>query len=328
MMLLRSILVGFVLILACCALATLVITRVIEARYPPQGRFVDVGRGQLHYIDIGPQAGAPQGTIVLLHGASSNAGDSMLALGSKLSTKYRVIAFDRPGHGWSDRIAGAKAASPAEQAVLVGDAMRKLGVSRAVVVGHSWSGAVVPNLALDHTDVTGAIMILSGVTHPWPGGAVSWYYAPATSWLGWLFTRTITTPLGALLMDRTTRAVFAPQEPPPGYVEAARIPVVLRPSVFQANAEDVAKLYEAVAAQSPRYPDILVPAVVIGGDADHIVWTDLHARSFAREVPGAKLIVLSGMGHMPHHAASELAVAEIDRLVANIAQRTLEAGIP
>lgn len=311
---LRFVLIGLALILAFGAVATFVISLVIESRYPPLGRFVEIGGGRLHYIEALPEGREAQGTVVLLHGASSNAADSMLALGQALSDRYRVIAFDRPGHGWSDRIAGAEAASPAKQAALMAEALRKLDVHGATIVGHSWGGAVVPNFALDHADVTGAIVILSGVTHPWPGGKISWYYAPATSWIGWLFTRTFTAPVGALLMNTMTEAVFAPQEPPPGYTDAARIPVVLRPAVFQANAEDVAGLYEAVAAQSPRYKEIRMPAVMIGGDADHIVWTDLHARSFARDVPGAKLIVLPGIGHMPHHVAKEIALSEIERV--------------
>ena len=178
---------------------------------------------------------------------------------------------------------------------------------------------MTPNLALDHTDVTGAILQLAAVTHPWPGGAISWYYHPAASFLGWLFTRTLAIPFGWLFVDATTAAVFAPQRPPPDYADAARIPLVLRPPVFQANAQDVAGLHAAVAEQSRRYRDIRIPATVIGGDADRIVWTDLHSRSFARDVAGAKLVVLPGIGHMPHHAMPELVAAEIEALAAAIA---------
>jgi pimeloyl-ACP methyl ester carboxylesterase len=324
---LRAVLIGLVLLLAFGAAATALIAWRIEARFPPTGRFVEVAGGRLHYVEAGPEQGRAEGTVVLLHGASSNQADAMLALGRRLSARYRVIAFDRPGHGWSERILGADAALPARQAALIAEGLRTIGVKGAVVVGHSWAGAVVPNFALDHRDVTGAIVLLSGVTHPWPGREISWYYHPATSWLGWLFTRTVTTPAGALLVDPVTTTVFAPQEPPAGYVEAARIPLVLRPSVFQANAQDVAGLHDAVTAQSRRYPEIRVPAVVIGGDADRIAWTDLHSRSFAREVPGAKLVVLPGVGHMPHFASTDLVIAEIDALAARVAPRS-EARIP
>jgi pimeloyl-ACP methyl ester carboxylesterase len=317
---LRYLLFGFAGLLAGGALVTLVLARWIEARYPAVGRFVDVAGGRLHYLEAGPAEGRALGTVVLLHGASSNVGDSILALQQRLAERYRVIAVDRPGHGWSDRVDRAEAAKPDRQAAILAEGLRKLGVSRAVVVGHSWGGAVTPNLALDHTDVTGAILQLAAVTHPWPGGAISWYYHPAASFLGWLFTRTLAIPFGWLLVDATTAAVFAPQRPPQDYAEAARIALVLRPPVFQANAQDVAGLHRAVAEQSRRYRDIRIPATVIGGDADRIVWTDLHSRSFARDVAGAKLVVLPGIGHMPHHAMPELVAAEIEALAAAIAQ--------
>lgn len=319
MLVLRLALIALLMLVAGSALLTALLARRIEAAYPPTGRFVDIAGGRLHYVEAGPAKAAPAGTVVLLHGASSNVGDPMLALGHRLAERYRVIAIDRPGHGWSDRIGGAEAARPARQAAVLAEGLRKLGVHGAVVVGHSWGGAVTPSLALDHTDVTGAILQLSAVTHPWPGGAISWYYHPAASFLGWLFTRTFATPVGALLVDATAAAVFAPQAVPPHYSEAARVPIVLRPPVFQANAQDVAGLHGAVTEQSPRYPQIGVPVTVIGGDADRIVWTDLHSRSFARDVPGAKLMVLPGVGHMPHHAVPDLVIAEIEALAARIA---------
>jgi pimeloyl-ACP methyl ester carboxylesterase len=239
-------------------------------------------------------------------------------LGDRLGERYRVLAFDRPGHGWSDRIAGAEAASPVRQAALLAEAIRKLRVSKAVVVAHSFAGSVAPNLALDHADVTGGLVLLAPVTHPWPGAGISWYYQPSASWLGWLFTRTITTPAAALLMGPLGPAVFAPQEPLADYLDRARIPLLLRPSVFRANAQDVAGLYGAVSAQKHRYGGIRVPATVIGGDADRIVWTDLHSRSFAREVPGTKLVVLPGVGHMPQYAEPALVIREVEEVAARV----------
>ncbi|MGT2487297.1 alpha/beta fold hydrolase [Methylobacterium oryzae CBMB20] len=51
--------------------------------------------------------------MVLLHGASANASDPMEGIGRRLAARgFRVIAFDRPGFGWSDRINGGDAAAP------------------------------------------------------------------------------------------------------------------------------------------------------------------------------------------------------------------------
>jgi pimeloyl-ACP methyl ester carboxylesterase len=118
-----------------------------------------------------------------------------------------------------------------------------------------------------------------------------------------------------------TRAVFAPQAVPEDYLVAAQIPLVLRPSAFEANAYDVAGLYDAVTAQNSRYGEIRMPATVIAGDADRIVYTDIHSRSFAREVPWTKLIILPGMGHMPHYGATDLIVAEIEATAARLGEK-------
>jgi pimeloyl-ACP methyl ester carboxylesterase len=318
MKILAAALASLALLLALGAALTWIVSRVIEARYPPRGRFVAIEGGRLHVIEAGPTDRRPLGTIVLLHGASGSAAEPFLALGEKLSGRYRVLAVDRPGHGWSDRIAGDAAASPVRQAALIAEGLRALGVSRAVIVAHSLAGSIAPNLALDHGDVTGGLALLAPVTHPWPGAGLSWYYGPATSALGWLFTRTLTTPLGLALMGPAVTGVFAPQAPPPGYIDAAQVPLVLRPRTFQANAADVAGLYAAVSAQAGRYRDIRVPTVVISGGADPIVWTDLHSRALEREILGAKLIVLPGVGHMPHHVAPDVIAGEIEALAARI----------
>ena len=304
-------------LLLLCALATWLMARNIEARFPPDGRFVEVEGGRLHYVEAAPAN--PKATVVFLHGASSSHADAMM-LGKRLADRFRVIALDRPGHGWSDRVGGAAAASPARQADVIAQALRKLNVRAAVVVGHSWAGAVVPNLALDHSDLVAATVYLAPVTHPWPGGRIAWYYAPAAdSWFGWLMTRTVATPFGALALDAVVRAVFAPQGPPAGYTDEAQVPLALRPPVFAANAQDVAGLFAAVTEQHARYGKIRVPTVIIAGDADAIVWTEVHSRALAREVEGARLLVLPGVGHMPHHGRPDLVLAEIERLAANAA---------
>jgi pimeloyl-ACP methyl ester carboxylesterase len=315
---LLGVLAAVALVLIAGAVATFFIARSIEARYPPHGRFAEVAGGRLHYVELGPGRAA-QGTILLLHGASGSSGDTIAALGEPLSKRFRVIALDRPGSGWSDRIS-EDASSPAVQARIIREFLEKLRVESTVVVGHSWSGALAANLALDHADAVAGLVLLAPATHPWPGGEISWYYTP-TTWpvLGRLLPWTVSTPLGLALMNLTVASVFAPQAPPPGYIERSRIPLVLRPSAFRANAADVSGLYEFVKRQAKRYRDIRVPTVIISGDADDIVWTHLHSRALERAISGARLIVLPGIGHMPHHVARDVVVREIERLAEAIA---------
>jgi pimeloyl-ACP methyl ester carboxylesterase len=312
-----AVLGGVALLLLAGALATFLITRSIEGRYPPNGRFIEVEGGRLHIVEMMPQGRAPEATVLLLHGASGSSGDPLLALGERLARRFRVIAVDRPGSGWSDRVAGESAASPAAQARIIRDLLARLGVAQAIIVGHSWSGALATNLALDHAEIVSGLVLLSPVTHPWPGGDISWYYGPAVApYIGRFLTSTVTTPAGLLRMRPTLATVFAPQAPPPDYAERARIPLALRPGTFRANAEDVSALYDFVKGQAGRYGTIRAPTVIISGNADAIVWTDLHSRSLEREIPGAKLVVLPGIGHMPHHAAPDLVLREIEALAA------------
>ena len=290
----------------------------IERRYPPTGRFIEVEGCRLHYRDEGPR-GAPRGTVVLLHGASSNLVESMLGLGASLSRCYRVLAFDRPGHGWSQRRPGLSEAEPARQAALIAGALRQLGVRNAVVVGHSWSGTIVPHLALDHADVTGAILVLSGITSPWPGGYIGWYRRLIDSRPGWLMLRTLAVPLLLVLRPWMKRKTFWPQAAPEGIVKKGFIPLAFRPRAYEANMQDFAVMYHAVLRQSARYKDIGLPVTVVAGDRDEIVWTDLHSLSFAREVPGAELILMPGIGHMPQYADQTTVLDAIEALAERVA---------
>ncbi|WP_201835320.1 alpha/beta fold hydrolase [Microvirga zambiensis] len=318
MSLLLSTIVVLLLVLGSGAAFTYLYAWCIERRFPPSGLFVAVEGCRIHYREDGPERREPRGTIVLLHGASSNLVESMLGLGSKLSKRYRIIAFDRPGHGWSERRPGLREAEPARQAALIAGALRQLGVRNAVVVGHSWAGTVVPNLALDHADVTGAIVVLSGITSPWPGGTIGWYRRLIDSWIGWLMFRTLAVPVLLMLRPWIKTKTFRPQAAPRGIVKKASIPLAFRPETFEANMQDFAVMYDAVVKQSARYGDIGLPTIVIAGDEDQIVWTDLHSRAFAREVPGAELILLPGIGHMPQYAEGEKVLSAIEALAESV----------
>lgn len=291
---------------------------IIERRYPPTGRFIEVDGCRLHYREAGPE-NAARGTIVILHGASSNLVESMLGLGSHLAQRYRVIAFDRPGHGWSERKPGLSEAEPARQAALIAEALRRLDVRNAVMVGHSWSGTIVPNFALDHRDLTGAVLILAGITTPWPGGYIGWFRSLVASWAGRLFIHTLALPVTLVLRPWMKRKTFWPQPAPPGIVQKGFIPLAFRPRAYEANMQDFAVMYDAVLKQSARYGDIRMPAVVVAGDRDEIVWTDLHAQAFVHAVPGAELILMPGVGHMPQYADGKTVLSAIEELAERIA---------
>jgi pimeloyl-ACP methyl ester carboxylesterase len=306
--------IAIVAILGIGATITAVGVAQLERAHRSAGRFVPVAGGRLHVVDLAPARPTDAPPIVLLHGASGNLEDQRLTLGTALAGRHRVILVDRPGHGFSDRPGGQADASPARQAALIAQALGRLGVSRAIVVGHSWSGALAAALALDFPERVAGLVLLAPVTHPWPGG-ISWYNRLAsTPVIGRLFVETCAFPVGSLMIARGIENVFEPQLPPADYVGRAATRLVLRPQEFIANAQDVAALKAFVTAQAPRYGEIAVPTVIISGDRDTTVGLEIHARVAATLIPGAKLIVLPGIGHMLHHVAADAIVVAIEQL--------------
>ena len=293
-------------------------TRRIEARFPPQGVRVETADGLIHMTRRDPM-GDVRGTIVLLHGASGNQADLMGALGDKLTARgFRVFAVDRPGHGWSERNNSDDAASPARQAGIVRAALERAGVDRALVVGHSLAGAMTTNFALDHADFTRGIVLVAPVTHPWPKG-VAWYYNLATTPVaGTLFRNLIALPAGMAMMDAAIASVFAPRVPPVDFMERTGATLVLRPAEFLANAQDVVALNPFLIVQAPRLPQIKIPVGIVTGDSDSVVLTKLHSYGSARDIPGATLSVLPGVGHSPHWSEPDAVISVIEQVHARM----------
>lgn len=293
------------------------ITRVnawlIERRHQPVGSFAEVDGVTLHYVHVpsGQDSGLPP--VVFIHGASANLIDQMAPLRPLLEGKAEMLFLDRPGHGWSGRSHGHDEQSA--QAALIAGLMDRLGIGPAIVVAHSFGGSVATAFALDHPEKTAGLVFLSAATHPWPGGKTSWYYhLTAVPLLGWLFSETLANPAGAMRIGRATVCVFAPNAMPEGYLTRAQIPLVLRPRAFRANAIDVEGLYRYVAGNAPRYGAIAAPTVVISGDADTVVYEEIHSLGLARDIPGAELVWVRNLGHKPDWIAPDLVVAAIEKL--------------
>jgi pimeloyl-ACP methyl ester carboxylesterase len=315
---------GLVIALVVLALVTQAGVLLLERTYPPLGKFIDVAGARLHVVDTGPKD-APGLPVVLIHGASSSLETMRKPLGDLLAKNHRVILIDRPGLGWSTR-ERVEDSTPSIQARMIDEALGKLGIDRAIMVGHSLAGAILPELALNHPKRTAGLVMLAPVAYPWPGGVGQFNELASVPLLGPLLAYTITLPVGLFLVDSGTRYVFSPQPMPEDYVDQTAVRMVLRPRVFLNNASDLNGLKPEVARQAPDYPNIKMPVVVVTGDADSTVSPKIHSLPFADAVPGTKLIVLPNVGHMPHVAAPDLIVSEIEAMMAKLSPRSAAAA--
>jgi pimeloyl-ACP methyl ester carboxylesterase len=102
---------------------------------PAERLFIEVEGVRLHYGDRG--SGRP---VVLIH-SNIVTGDDYNTSGvtERLLGTRRVIIFDRPGYGYSERPRW-RPWTAITQGELLHKALRELGVERPVIVGHSWAG--------------------------------------------------------------------------------------------------------------------------------------------------------------------------------------------
>src|SRR5499427_1384651 len=307
-------LIVIAVILALGALVTAIGSWLIGRAHPPRGRFVKVHRLRQHVVELGTAVGdAPP--IVLIHGAGVNLEDMRLALGERLSARHRVVLIDRAGLGWSKR-KSRDGGAPQVQAAILREVLDQLGIARAIIVGHSWGGALATSFALDYPERTAALILLASPFYPHAHPMISLYALFATPIVGWIYARTLALPLSLPFVGLALGSAFLPQLPPRDYRKRSAALLLLRPSTFLANARDMADLKRNLEPQPERYPGLAMPTLVMSGASDFVVAPQLHAVTFAAAVPAAKLVILPGIGHMLHHAATEQVLAEIERLAA------------
>lgn len=309
---LRFVLVAILLVTLGLAIFSEVTRAEVEARHPPRGAFVAVEGGRLHYRECPPEAEA-RGTVVLLHGAYDNHADLLAKLGPKLSD-YRVIALDRPGHGWSERLAGRAMADPGRQAQALMQALDQIAPERLVIVGHSLAGALSSRIALDRPERLQGLVLLGAMSHPWPGGIAWSQRIAAMPVIGPLYSRVVGVPLARYRLGDGAGSVADPVSPRRCHEAAGEVRLLLRPDVQQSNAEDMAAARDFLAVQAPRYRGLAVPVLAIAGDDDTIVSPTVHSAVIAGEAPRGRLVLLPGVGHMPHHAAPESIVTAVDEM--------------
>lgn len=292
-----------------------------EAAYPPEGEFVTIDGRRVHYVTKGT---GPD--LIMLHGANGSAREFTFAFMDRMATAYRVTVFDRPGMGYSDRTDPAyssafasEAESPAEQAALLNAAARAIGITRPIVMGHSFGGAVAMAWALDHDPA--AVVMVAGVANPWPG-ELGWYYTVNGTSLGGAFVVPVITAFASQSrIQNAVDSVFAPQEPPEGYDDHIGPVMAIRRPSFRANTRQVNTLYPHIVEMSERYPTLTLPIEIVHGSADSTVPLSVHSEPLSQQVKGANLTVLDGIGHMPHHAAADEVEAAIHRAAARAGLR-------
>jgi pimeloyl-ACP methyl ester carboxylesterase len=291
--------------------------RRVEARHPPKGRFMMLDGVRLHYFDTGGSGRS----VVLLHGNGATVDDMEASdLLWRLSRSYRVIAFDRPGFGYSSR-PRTRLWTPAAQARLLAAALRRLDVRHPVVVGHSWGTLVAIALALESERSIAGLVLLAGYYFPTVRADAVMNAPAALPFLGDVLNYTIMPSLIRLDLPRMLKKQFWPKPVAAAFLKHFPIEFIVRPWQIRAQTEESALMVPAAAALQSRYGLLRLPVIVIAADGDQVVSVEHQSARFADELKNGVLRILPGLGHMLHYAAPE----EIERAVGRLSQGTADA---
>jgi pimeloyl-ACP methyl ester carboxylesterase len=287
--------------------------RAAERAHRPQGHVIEVDGVRLHYVERGKGD-----ALVLLHGNGMLSNDFDLSgLQDHADRPYRMIAFDRPGFGHSER-PGAAAWTPERQAQLIYKALHQLGVERPVVLGHGWGTLVTLAMALAYPKYTRAIALASGSYYPAPRISAPWLSAASLPGIGHLLRHTLAPLLGRVLWPPMTKRLFAPADVTERFAQASMW-MALRPSQLGASAAEAAMASAAARRLSARYGELLMPIVIIAGGEDELVNPDHNALRLHAEIQHSDLVIDNYAGHMPQDTDPARVMAALERLEARSA---------
>jgi pimeloyl-ACP methyl ester carboxylesterase len=292
------VLIELLIVLAAIILILLAISWTVlsinKRAIPPPYNFVETNGAKLHYFEKGSGP-----AVVFVHGSNGSLQDFKLSVIDQLTKDFRTVAFDRPGHGHSERGHSVEDGRSIHGAIIV-EAWKKLGIERPVLVGHSSAGAVLMDIAVNRPNQVGAIVLISGVVHT--GGleevpVMGLYRTISRKYIGTALLWTLLIPMGGLVGRSLLKFTFAPDAVPKDYRRIG-LALALRPKSLRAEGEDLTYLGPTLKAVEGEYGKVDVPMVILYGEKDGNVPPEGQSIRLSKEVPNSVLIALPETGHM------------------------------
>jgi pimeloyl-ACP methyl ester carboxylesterase len=261
--------------------------------------------GSIYVVEAGE--GPP---IVLSHGVTNSMRTWVHQLETLPRAGFRAIAYDHRGHGQS--VVGSAGHSVENLALDLRTVVEAYDVRGAVLVGHSMGGVAVqafvtrfPELAAER--VAGIVLLSTLATTPLGSHSTRTKrrieqitnHAPD---MGWIWN---SPNLGLL----AARLGFG-RDPEPSHVELVRQMLAACPPQTRLEAPRALIGLDFTA----DLPNVRIPTLVVVGTAD-ILTPPAQARLIAKLIPGARLEVFPGGGHMLMLERTE----ELDRLIVDFA---------
>jgi pimeloyl-ACP methyl ester carboxylesterase len=297
--------------LAATALLNRHLAKKAEHDNPPVGEFLEVDGVRLHYVERG--TGEP---LVLLHGNGSMIQDfESSGLVDLAAKNYRVIIIDRPGFGYSSRPRDV-VWTPDAQAQLIRRALERLGVSQAIVLGHSWGASVAVALALEFPDMVGGLVLASGYYYPTLRPDVVALSAPAIPVVGNILGHTLSPMISRLMWPLMMAKIFGPRSAPAKFEKFPK-EMALRPSQIRASAAESALMIPDAFHFDDKYAELKMPVVIIAGEQDQLIDIDRQSARLHSAISQSLFHRVAQNGHMIHQTATGEVMAAINEVAGN-----------
>ena len=281
-------------------IANVVFSLIAERKNPPIGSFIECDGVRLHYLERGNPAAR---CVVLFHGNGTMIQDFILSgLVDHLASRSRIICFDRPGFGHSQR-PRTRIWTATSQAALFVKALDQLGVRNPVVLGHSWGALVAAAIGFQNEYPIRGLVLASGYYFPTPRWDFWMLSGPAIPVLGDLVRYTVAPIISWAILPGLTRKLFAPRSVPEGFKHGFPVSLALRPKQLRAAAEESAFLIPEATRFQSRYPSIRCPVHIFHGTQDQIIEAE-QARRLHKVLGRSQLHLVRNAGHMVTYADS------------------------
>jgi pimeloyl-ACP methyl ester carboxylesterase len=257
------------------------------------------------------ESGGGERSVILLHGSLGSIEDWETVV-PLLERHYRVIAVDRPGHGYS---AEPRAAATIElNARVVRGLIEALALKDVVVVGHSYGGAVALRLAVqDLPTLRGVVLVAPSAYPSFPASFLDRLITAPL--IGRGAARLLIPVIGeARIRDGLTRAVAPDAEVLPKNFFDLRVALWQRSVPLRARAEQTLAYGDECAGMAAGYAKIGKPVVILQGEAD--AYPDIRAgtQRLAREIPGTVYKTYAATGHYLQYRYPQAIVEAVEEV--------------
>jgi pimeloyl-ACP methyl ester carboxylesterase len=271
-------------------------------------KFVRLPDGALlHYRDRGPKNAS---ALLLLHGSNASL-FTWEPWTQRLDSSFRVVAIDLPGHG----LTGAVPSNDYSQAGMVEftkEAADKLGLRKFAIAGNSMGGGVAAHFAEEYPDRVTALILVDAGGMPGKQGD----HVPIGFRIGRIPV------LNKLLLHLTPRAMFK-EGLDDSLVHKAVITDAMVEQYWELNRMQgtpeatLARFNEPFGSYvKDHIGQIKAPTLILWGAEDHLVPVDA-AHAFNAAIPGSKLIIFPGNGHVLQEDDPDETAADVRAFLGN-----------